>query len=141
LGLIRELPDEVQIAVLVPVVRAGGKVVKTGAKFLAPVDEGDLQASIDQVERSYPNSRTAISVVGPRSDYKRNGKRPAKTGHLAEFGHTAVNGRFVPGTPYMRPAVKTAESAAVQPMYAAAEKGLEKATDKLVRKYGHRKSA
>jgi hypothetical protein len=138
-ALINEIPEEVRKEVLVPVVRAGGKVVKEGARFLAPVDEGDLAASIEQVERSYPATFSAVSVVGPARGSGRPGKRPAKYGHLAEFGHLAPDGSYVPGKPYMGPAVQTAETFAVQPMFEAAEKALDKCTDRLVRKYGHQR--
>lgn len=141
LAVVNELPEQVRVEVLVPIVRAGGKVVKEGAKFLAPVDEGDLRDSIDQKEVRYPASFSAISVVGPARGRRKGGKMPSKYAHLVEFGHQNRDGTFTPPKPFMRPAVMTAETYAAQPMFAAAEKAFDQVTSKLVRKYGHKTTA
>lgn len=140
LGVVNDLPDEIRHEVLAPIVAAGGKVVQTGARFLAPKDEGDLEKSIEVVVRKYPKNFTAIAVIGAESGYERNGKRPRNYAHLQEFGHVAPDGTWVPATPFMRPAMETAAGFVAEPMAAAAEKALDRVADKLVRRYGHKRS-
>ncbi len=162
LAAVAAVPEAVRMELVVPVVRAGGKVVKEGAKFLAPVEEGDLRDSIEQVEVRYPQTYSAISVVGPERGYKGNaGKKPTKYAHLVEFGHIigtkgirkgkatnnfigpkpGATGGFVPPKPFMRPAVETAATFALEPMFQAAEKAFDAIGAKLERKYGHKKTA
>lgn len=134
---LKQFPDEVKSTVLAPMVKAGGGVLLGFARAFAPQDEGDLLLSLDQVVRQKPKAGTAVSVIGPRRDYIRDGKRPANTAHLPEYGFVARNGRFVPPKPYMRPAMQVGAAPAAVAMAGAATVGVERARRKLVKQYGH----
>lgn len=156
LAALAEVPEEVRVELLVPVVRAGGKFVKLAAQFLAPVDEGNLRDSIDQVEVRYPANYNAVSVVGPQRRFR---GLPTMYASQVEYGHVIgtrgirkgkatksfIGPRpgfagFVPAKPFMRPAVEYAATGAAGAMFEAAEKAFDKIGTKLERKYGHKKS-
>lgn len=88
-------------------------------RFLAPEETGALKLSIGYKIGAYPGTGTAFAVVGPRKNYRLNGRRPTKYAHLVEFGHAivqpkngtsirkktaTVTGR-VAAKPFVRPAV------------------------------------
>ncbi len=103
---------------------------------LAPVDSGDLRASIGSVVGFVPSKNLGYAVVGPR---RRSRGTPTKYAHLVEFGHVAVAPRkgakrrkgsarditFVPPKPFVRPAVESYAAAADGDLAAQLDRNLD----------------
>lgn len=88
------------------------------ARAAAPVETGGLRDSIGGVLRKYRRGLMLMFVIGPRWGFGKDGREPARYGHLVEFGHiqvakifgtslrkgTAIAMGFVEGKPFLRPA-------------------------------------
>lgn len=110
-GAFRGVSDAMRQQLLKAAVWAAIQPIKVAAKRFAKrsEDTGALRDSITDKVVNYPHSGKAVGLVGPDSDYYLKGKktrlgrfhrdmrRPAKYGHLIEYGHVvAVCGRVTP---------------------------------------------
>ncbi len=128
------LPGTMRKQVIPGALRAAGRVVIPKARGLVPVETGLLKKSLGAVLRGGRRGRPQYLVIGPRTDIVGVGpdgrKRwPAKYAHLVELGHfqvqpvkgktrrhgtaqAAASGKdFVPGRPFLGPAVNGSRDA------------------------------
>lgn len=63
-------------------VTAGNKVLLRGIKQRTPVDTGTLKKSHGQKVKVYRQSGAVVGIVGPRSSYEKDGRRPSKYAHF-----------------------------------------------------------
>lgn len=100
-SVLNGIPADLRTEVLATAVKAAAAPLVRAAKRFASssVDTGALRKSLGYVVRKYKKGATAVSVVGPRRGYYKNGKKvrkgasrkgadsPAHYAHLVEFGH------------------------------------------------------
>lgn len=100
-AVLNGIPSELRAEVLATAVKAAAAPMVRAAKRFASnsVDTGALRKSIGFIVRKYKKGATAVSVVGPRRGYYRNGKKlgkaanrkgadsPSHYAHLVEYGH------------------------------------------------------
>jgi len=89
------------------VFQKAGKLVISEMRSNAPEDEGALKKSI-QIIKTKGHNRKRI-VIGPKFPLPRT-HRPTNHPYLAEFGHIAVNGKYIPGTPFVRRTYETTKN-------------------------------
>lgn len=129
---------------------------------------GALVESISHRVKKYPTSAKALAVIGPARGYYRGGKvlakgsdrrgsdNPANYAHLVEFGHhvvapkknttrrkgTAVKAKsgaiWVPGKPFLRPAMLSGRSAAEAAMQKALSSGIERVRAQMIKEGSHK---
>jgi HK97 gp10 family phage protein len=86
----REVAQDFTQSVLFKAMEQPAKRMQSVMRTLAPIETGALRRSIDYKILSYPSSGVAVAVVGVKSKYRSNGRRPSKYAHLVEYGHIAV---------------------------------------------------
>jgi HK97 gp10 family phage protein len=134
----RELIKSSESAVL----RAGAKPIEKAAKAKVPVGTGLLKKSIGNRVKKVDGSTSAR--IGPRTGFKgrslgmKKNKAgvasekfadPNKYSHLVEFGSSRS-----PAQPFIRPAIKAAQSQVMDAMAAGLDKHLTRTAARLARK-------
>lgn len=119
-----EVAGDVVDTVMEAAMRSPAERLKLNMQMLAPKDTGALRQSIDFLVKTYAKNGSVVAIVGPKRQYRLNGRRPTKYAHLVEFGHVTVapekgktirkeNARkisFVAPRPFMRVAVQAARN-------------------------------
>ena len=145
---LREIPREMQREILGVAVEAAARPLLAAAKMGArrSVDTGALYASLTSITRKYPQTSTAVAIVGPDNAYRVGHRvrinsreerkliesagikasRPAWYSHLVEFGFHARDGSAVPPRPFMRPAIMATQQASYRALLQGVEEGIEK---------------
>lgn len=104
--VLRQIPEDLRTDITARVVAAGAEPVVVAAKRYAKRSRrtGALHAAIGQIVKKYPNSATAVAIVGVKKGYyrgksrlgskddRRGAESPSHYAHLVEFGHNAVVG-------------------------------------------------
>lgn len=145
-AVLRELPEAMRSRILAEGVKMAAKPMVAAAKNFAPVRSGALRKSITSVVRQRKSKGTAVAVVGPSTEYFRNGKklkkgeshddadRPSKYAHLVEFGHANAKGKGrTPAYPFMRPAVIATKQLVVSALIAGISTGMVREARRLVK--------
>ena len=111
-------------------VRAGGSVLIKEMRRRAPRETGSLKKALGQKIKTYRQSKSVVSIVGPRSkryETAQGRRNPSNYAHLVELG--TKSRRAHPGTParpFMRPAwdaaAPGARQAVIEKMQAIFEK-------------------
>lgn len=126
----RTLAERVQRKVLRGAVSAGATPVMKATKGKVKIETGTLQLSIGKKVKAYSKTGSVVGVIGPRfqvtSMYKGRKRRPAFYAHLAEKGHIAANGTFVPGNHAVENAAAESESQAMGTISDKLAKGVMK---------------
>lgn len=121
---LKDVAGDAVDTVMEAALKAPAERLRDNMRMLAPVETGALRKSIDFIVKTYAKSGVVIAVVGPKSRYRLNGRRPSKYAHLVEFGHIAVAPRkgtsirkknarkitHVAPRPFMRVAVQAARN-------------------------------
>lgn len=81
------------------VFKKAAALVISEMKSNAPVDEGALQKSIQIIKTKGFNRKRV--VIGPKFPMPRS-YRPTNHPYLVEFGYVAPNGKYIPGTPFVK---------------------------------------
>lgn len=130
----RTLGERVQRKVLRGAVSSGATPVVKAAKSKVAQETGTLELSINKKIKAYPKNGSVVGVVGPRfsvtSMYKGRKRRPAYYAHLAEKGHIAENGKFIPGNHAIEKAAAESESQAMNAISTRLAKGVVKEAGK-----------
>lgn len=125
----RTLGDKVQRKVLRGAVNAGATPVVKATKSKVKVETGTLGLSIGKKVKAYKGG-AVVGVIGPRfqvvSMYKGRKRRPAFYAHLAEKGHIAADGTFVPGNHAIENAAAESEPQALGTISDKLAKGVMK---------------
>lgn len=128
-----QLPVAIGGKVMSLAIRAGGRVIVKAVKELAPVDSGNLKASIWQRLSVYPASETAVITIG--------GKWPKGAHlHLVEKGTKARyhkrTGRHVgrmPPNPFVAHAFNMSRHLALSKLEASIRRGITRETKRLAK--------
>lgn len=125
----RTLGEKVQRKVLRGAVSSGATPVMKATKAKVAKETGTLELSIGKRVKAYKNG-SVVGVVGPRfsviSTFEGKRRRPAFYAHLAEKGHIAENGAFVPGNHAIEKAASESESQAMNVISTKLAKGVVK---------------
>ena len=117
--MFKTLGDRVQRKVARQAVNAGATPISKAAQAGAPEESGALKLALKGGKRlkTYKESGTVVAIIGPRTNVKTEvdgrPRVPAHYARLAEDGHIAANGEYVPGHPFLRPAFDQNESASL----------------------------
>lgn len=109
---LRELSSKIRRRVLVDALVAAAEPVRQEAARLAPVDRGRLKGSMITVVEGTPAQE--LTVKAPAVFVKMGPEEDAFYGYFHELGTSKM-----PAKPFMRPALESMKSAAIQ---AAAER-------------------
>lgn len=149
-ALLNEMPRELRKQILAVAVARAAQPVVRAAKGGVTVDTGSLKRALGAVVRKYKNGADAVAVVGARRGYYAAGKAlkkgadrrgaamPAKYAHLVEYGHVAPDGSFVPGKPFLRPALAASRTAVRQALVEGVGKGIERVRARMIKKGIHK---
>jgi len=108
--MFKTLGDRVQRKVARQAVSAAATPIVNADQENAPEESGALKLALKGGKKikTYKDSGTVVAIIGARADVQTevDGKlrKPSKYSHLAENGHIAADGTFVPGQPFLRPA-------------------------------------
>lgn len=130
----RTLGEKVQRNVLRSAVNSGTTPVVKATKAKVKKETGTLELSIGKKVKAYKSSGSVVGVIGPRfsvtSTFKGRKRRPAYYAHLAEKGHIAANGRFIPGNHAIENAAMESEPKALDAISTKLAKGVVKEASK-----------
>lgn len=126
----RTLGDKVQRKVLRNAVASGATPIAKATKAKVAKETGTLELSIGKKVKAYPKSGSVVGVIGPRfsvtSMFKGRKRRPAYYAHLAEKGHIAENGKFIPGNRAIEKAAEESQPQALDAISTKLAKGVVK---------------
>lgn len=139
---LRQLGLGVLNEALAAAVDHAGKDMSGAIKVFTPTETGALRDSIDYKTMVYNKTNKVVVIVGVKSRFRKNGRRPSNYAHLVEFGHIAVKpvkgtairprrGKqaaqkitYVAAKPFMRPGVETFKAFAASRLGSSVEKGM-----------------
>lgn len=91
---LRGLRDSVKRRIVRKGVRRASAGARRDVKAALPKRTGALVASVSTKVSTKKEGVRVTGVIGPRSQYRKRGKRPVRYAHIVEFGAKHMQGRY-----------------------------------------------
>lgn len=114
---LKSLGQRVQRRVMRSAVNASATPVLKAARAKAPKQSGLLKRSLGRKVVTNTKRQSVTAIIGPRKkvqgEHKGKPRKPSRYAHLAEKGHIDAHGNYIPGQPFLNPAMAEQEGAAL----------------------------
>jgi HK97 gp10 family phage protein len=131
---LKTLGERVQRKVLRSAVSAAATPVLKAAKAKTPKQSGTLKKSLGRKIVTNKKTQSVTAIIGPRrgvtGEYEGKERVPSRYAHLVENGHIDSAGNYVPGQPFLNPAMSEEEASAMTKLKDKLKEGIEKEAKK-----------